>query len=188
MPKYRISVQEDLDPDAARRRTRDVRPARYEFVESTSLEAALAVVRAGARPGDRIIGVEESLRFDDVTDAQILAALTSAELEEQDRLRPEDYEGYAFEMDTDVAGTVQDIATALRQSGLVSGLTVTIEHNGENFADYVMVEIYDACAAHYRSTGSETRHLIEDRQMVGWDAIVSIARTLIQIVSEEGLI
>lgn len=188
MPKYRITLQNDSNLEPHRRpRDADAEPL---FVETRYMMDAMLHALEQKRPSQRVVSVEEVLSFDmgAITDEQIVGALTSPTLEPGTRLNPDDYEGFVWESSPDHADILNSVADALRDSGLVSGLTLSILHDDVGLADYVMVEIFDKGSNSYRSIGSEPRHLIENRDLTGWEAVISVARTLMSTVSSHGLL
>lgn len=194
MPRYRIVVQPNVSPEAKAREPRSINAGHLEtiVVSATSLVDALLQTntqfdRENRSP--RVVSAEEifDLNDDTITDDVITDALTGGD-SDQRILDPDDYEGLVLYTEDDFEQTVNDVAEALRQSGLVPGLHLSLLMNSEGWCDYTMVEIYDTASGTYRSVGREPQHLILDRDLAGWEAILSIARALIEVVASESLL
>lgn len=194
MPQYRIVVQKNVSPGAKLRapRSTDLKDVETFDVIATSLVNAVLKVniqfgRENRSP--RIVSAEEIFTLDpsEITDDEITHALTTGSPDYL-TLEPDDYDGIALYMGDSFDRTVNDVAEALRESGLVPGLNLSLLMNGEGWCDYSMVEIHDTASGTYRSVGRELKHLILDRDLTGWDGILSIARALIGITASEQLL
>lgn len=199
MPKYRIITQNDLDDRHPHRHPRAEAPeAQTEtIVEAINPVSAIAEFEAmssapiagrirGEAVAARIVLIEEISVFDptSITDEMIDEALLSAPGEPyaatMEKELYEDEDKPLLETDTPAfLSAVQEIADRLRESELVPGLNVSLLAAPEEPIDYAMVEVYEPAAARYLSTGSEIKHLVDDRTATGWDEIRSIARALI---------
>ncbi|MEU7320911.1 hypothetical protein AB0465_14090 [Streptomyces griseoviridis] len=78
----------------------------------------------------------------------------------------------------DFNATVQLVATALRESGLVPGLDTSVLAN-ENDEPYVMVEVHGGARSVYLSRGTEVRRLTDDYEAAGRAGVLGVARELI---------
>lgn len=195
MPKYRIISELDSGRNHRKPRGLCLRPDEKRLV--TTIEApdlATAVDRAPRFMADqkshlyrRIISVEEVHPGVRPSDAQITTALTLSEGDWTDEpmIDPDAYDpDEPIYGDGDFIWTVNDIADALRESGLVPGLHLSLLQGGDGFVDYSMVEVHDDARMIYLSCGSEIKHLTDDRSATGWAGIVAIARALIQLSND----
>jgi hypothetical protein len=184
MPAYRIVVQTKVSPSAKFRAPRSTPVKDLETIEIIATSLTAALLKVGIQFGrekrtPRIVSAEELLHIDtsEITDADITQALTVG-LPGFMELDPDDYDGRVLYDETDFEFIVVKVAEALRENDLVPSLNMSI----------LMNEVYDAASNGYRSVGRDPRRLIADRSLVGWDGIVSIARTLMEIVASEKLL
>lgn len=165
-----------------------------ETIAVTSTSLTNALLKVGIQFGrenrsPRIISAEEILHFDtsEITDADITQALTVG-LPDYMELDPDEYDGVELYDDDDYEWIVHKVAEALRTNGLVPGLSLSVLMNSEGYCDYALVETYDTALGTYRVVGRDPRRLIGDRSLAGWEGILSIARTLMDIVATEKLL
>jgi hypothetical protein len=191
MPTYRIVVQKSVSPDAA---TRSVRSTDFAGVECIDMKAPnlteallkLNIRYAGQSQPPRVISGEELLEIDTnaITDDALTHALTNSE----SSVALDDYEGVRIYDHSDFSVLVHDVAEALRSSGVVPGLSVSILRDADGAYDYTMVEIHDTATGTYRGVGREPKRLIDDRSLTGRSGVLSIARTLIETAATEHLL
>lgn len=193
MPKFRIISESDPTPIHRPSRGLD-RPFDDKnivtTIEALNMVAALQLIRQGdaaAHAGRRIVSIEEvhpGLRY---TDDEITKAITTSEGEWTDEpmVDPEQLlEATSVYGDGDFIYIVSDIAEALRISGLVPGLHISLLQNGSGFIDYSMVEIHDDARGIYLARGCEIKHLTADRAAFGWDGALAIAHELIALSND----
>lgn len=191
MPTYRIVVQTKVSPEAETRHVRSTEFSGVEFVDvtaSTLAEAALEVARrhAGAEQPPRIVSAEELLTIDlkNITD-NALARTVGNQLSVEDL---ESYDGVVLYARPDFDSIIADVAAALRDSGAVPGLHLSLQRDADGVCDYIMVEIHDTATGTYRAVGRESRDLIADRSLTGHEGIISIARRLIETAATAHLL
>lgn len=194
MPQYRIVVQMNVSPGTMLREPRSTESNNVETIDIISTSLTNALLKVGIKLGrenrsPRIVSAEEVFTLDasEITDDEITNALT-VDIPDYIALDPGEYAGCSLYLGSDFEMTAQKVAEALRESGLVPGLNLSLLMNGEGYCDYTMVEIHDTASGTYRSVGREPKHLIVDRDLAGWDGILSIARALIEIVASEQLL
>lgn len=194
MPHYRIVVQTNVSPGAKVRAPRATAPKDVETIDITATSLTNALLKVGIQFGrenrsPRIVSAEELLRFDtsEITDADLTQALTVG-LPDYMQLDPDDYDGLVLYDEDDYEWIAHKVAEGLRVNGLVPGLSLSVLMNGEGWCDFTLVEIHDSVSGTYRAVGRDPRRLIEDRSLAGWDGILSIARTLMEIVASEQLL
>lgn len=190
MSKYRIVSQTTLSPDSSYRYARS---AHGNGAEATIIEAAslLAAARAfeltqeGHAQPARLISVEElvSVNVEALSDDALVFALEHSPAP----FGVDTYEGEVIYNDSSFDMIVHGVAEALRESGLLPGLTLAISREDGVF-DYCMVEIHDAATGTYRSVGRDPRDLIEDRTLSGRKGVLSVARALINSVVSSHLL
>lgn len=191
MPNYRLVVQTNVSPRAQTRAARSIDRAGIESIDVTATSLTGALLKVGIQFGrekrsPRIVSAEEILAIDfsEITDDDLTRALTQGPVP----LDPDDYDGLTFYEQIDFEWTVQKVAETLRESGIMPGLSLSILHDEQGMSDYTMVEIHDTASGSYRSVGRDSRRLMADRSLTGWDGILSIARTLIETVAAEHLL
>lgn len=156
-------------------------------VRSALLKAEIELAREGSQSQTRIIGVEEVIALDqsELTDDMLTKELLSTYQFDD----VSDYDCWALNGFVDDLHTlVGEVASGLSECGLVPGLTVSMCQNGEGWVDYLMIEVYDEASGEYRATGIEPEDVAEDTSATGWDVVLTIARGLMNIVSERGLL
>ncbi|WP_433855114.1 hypothetical protein [Streptomyces kronopolitis] len=191
MPKYRIVSEPD--PGAEHREPRGADFCRdgerlVTAIKATNLVAAVekaADVPAGEHRGRRIVSVEEIHPGFAYSDGEITRALKRATLAGIPLI-----DAGSFEDDTtpfcdskEFNATVQLVAIALRESGLVLGLDTSVLAD-EDDEPYVMVEVHDKARSVYFSRGTEVRRLTDDRDAAGWAGVLAVARELISFSNE----
>lgn len=196
MPQYR--VVSEVNTSSNHRRPRGQSPQGPGTSHVTTVEADTFVMAAAhvwanmplddAGNDHRIVSVEEVHPGFSYSDEEITAALTDPE-------RNPNYPGSLIERqelpdDTAIYGgsdfmhVVNDVAGALRETGLVPGLHLSLLQNSSGFVDYAMVEIRDETRGIYLSRGTELKYLTDDRGAIGWDGVLAIARELIVIAHD----
>lgn len=193
MPKFRIVSESDPTPTHRPSRGRDRSIDDKNIVttiEAIDVVAALQLIRQGgaaAHAGRRIVSIEEVHPGFTYTDDEITRAITTSEGEWTDEpmVDPEQFdEGAVVYGDGDFIYIVSDIAEALRSSGLVPGLHISLLQNSSGFVDYSMIQIHDDARGIYLSRGCEIKHLTNDRSALGWDGALAIARRLIDLSND----
>lgn len=188
MPKYRIISEVDPGPDHREPRGERLRLDEARLV--TDVEAgSLAEAAGNARDTEphrerRIVSVEEIHPGFTFSDEQITAGLTSPAGHWTDRpmIDPAEFtDDKVIFGDGDCVWTVHAIAEALRDSGLVPGLHLSLLQNNEGWVDYSMIEIRDDARDLYLSVGAEPRDLTDDGDAAGWNGVLAVARELISI-------
>lgn len=192
MPKYRVISE--VDTGAEHREPRGARLRLDEekvvtVVEARTLpEAALHAYGSIAEEENhvdrRIISVEEIHPGFSYTGVEITHALTRPEGDWTDEpmLDPKDYaEDEKIYGGGDFIYTVDRVATALRESGFVPGLDISLLQGGDGYVDYSMIEVHDDARMIYLSRGCELKNLTDDRSATGWDGVLAIARQLISL-------
>lgn len=176
MPNYRIISE--VDTRAEHRLPRGVRPEGDQLRQTTVVQANSLIEAAelGALDHERrrIISIEETYPGIVVDDEEITAALTAGEI---------DVDAYAEDTEPlygrlGFTTLVRDVVEGLRESGLVPGLNISVLDN-EVDEPYAMLEIYDDARDAYLSRGTELRRLTDDRDAVGWDGVLAVARAII---------
>ena len=180
MPTYRFVEQLNVSPDAP---SRSARSSAFSDVKTTLVSApsltyaALkhSVQSATSTQPPRLVSVEEVLEVspDSLTDDALIRALTH-------NVSPIEIDAYSdvvLAKTDDLSSHLRDVADALRESGLIPGISLTFEEEG-----YVMVEIHDQATATYRAAHRHSRELAGDATLTGREAFVSIARSLVHTV------
>jgi hypothetical protein len=197
MPEFRITFQSDLTAKSASRNMRSHEGHRAETVtlEAEGIADALIELnelhKGGPRATARIVTVEEMFPkgCTNFTDKRLTKALCKDAPEglalDRDEFHVDDG---ALHLTENFEQTVLKIAEALDESGLVPGLSISPIANPEGYTDFAMVEMYDSATGTYRSVGRDSRRLIGDRDLAGWPAVLSVARTLIETVEGENLL
>lgn len=83
----------------------------------------------------------------------------------------------------DFNATVQLVAMALSESGLVPGLDTSVLAN-ENDEPCVMVEGHGGARSVYLSRGPEVRRLTDDCEAAGWAGVLAVTRELISFSND----
>lgn len=193
MPKYRIISEPDttaeirahrgalLHEDGGRHRSVHVADSISELMN----DLASGDPHLTKHSKRRITSIEEigpSLSF---TDGQLNAAFAGpdGDFNDDEAL----IEREEFESDTiplyyrdDYHRIAERVVYALRASGLVPGLEISLLNNGDGCIDYTMIEVADeAMIGTYQSLGCELKHLSDDRQAIGWDGVLALAHGII---------
>ncbi|MCM2392674.1 hypothetical protein [Streptomyces albipurpureus] len=186
MPKYRIVSE--LSPGAEHREPRGADFSRdgdrlVTAIKATNLVAAVAKaseVLVGEHRGRRIVSVEEIHPGFAYSDEEISRALKRATRAGIPLIDPGDFEDDTtpFCESEEFNPTVQLVAIALRESGLVLGLDTSVLAN-EDDEPYVMVEVHDEARSVYFSRGTDVRRLTDDLEAAGWAGVLAVARALI---------
>lgn len=192
MPKYAITVQRNVSPDAPARAVRSASSQDLAVidVEAANITDALLTLNVrlaqGTATPPRVVTVEEVLVVDTtaLTDDRIAHALEHAPVP----VSLDDRDDEVIVEAVDFGSVVGDVATALHDAALVPGLTVSILRDENGVFDYAMVEIHDQATGTYRSVGRDPGGLIAERSLTGRAGILSVARTLIEIVAFERLL
>ncbi len=177
MPTFRIVSAPDpaarhRDPRGAALRQDDQRL--MTVLDARSLaEAAVDARDTAPHRERRITSVEEIHPGFCHPDAEISRVLAQVE-------DPDGLEGRTTPLcdDIDFVDFVQRVIGALRDSDLVPGLSISVLANDPDEC-YAMIEVFDDIRGVYLARGTEVRRLIEDRDAVGWDGVISIARGVI---------
>jgi hypothetical protein len=154
------------------------------IVDAPDLFAALnAVIELRDHRKPSITSIEEvfpveALHF---TDEQLNAVLrlpdsAAAAADEAGRLAPEDYHGEIIYDRADFVDIVESVAKLLG-AALLPGLSVSMV--GDFDDNYTVIDIRDVATGLYVSTTADVKSLIQDRSAVGWDGILSVAKSLI---------
>ncbi len=190
MPNYAVTVQTTISATAGSRAARSTSFTGTETIEvqGHSIADALltATLRVDSDTPPRIVSIEEVLEVDvaSVTDERLAGALEQA----PSPIALDQHDDEIIVDAPDYGSLVNDIATALSESGLMPGLTVSILRDENGCFDYAMVEIHDEGTHTYRSVGRDPRGLIENQALTGRAGILSVARMLMQIASSEHLL
>lgn len=189
MPRYTAVLQSVEGPRLPRGHAELWAPYRrgeipdpYFMVEKGEFPNIVAAAQRIAMryPNHRLVHVEEDVATpSEITDEQIIEALAEYTDTDFDDLAEETRPLY--EDTLDFLSHIDTIATALRESQLVPGLDVSLIGAPEMPLDYAMIEVRDEALMHYRSVGTEIKHLIDERDAVGLAARLSIARALIAL-------
>ena len=197
MPKYRIVSE--IDPGSDHREPRGERlrldEARLVTIveEHSLLDAALCWEPGREDPEShaerRIVSIEEVHPGFEYTGEQISAALTdpgrNPHQGDQPLIDPEDFpDDEPLYASGDFIWTVHQVAEALRDCGLVPGLHISLLQNESGCVDYSMVEVRDDARGIYLARGAELKRLIDDRSATGWNAVLSIAKALIDLSND----
>lgn len=162
---------------------------RVTTVDAPDVIAALGqAINERQHSGRSIISLEEMLPQEVLyfSDEELTLALRQPEggtpAGEPDKVCPDDYEDQAIYGTVTFNDAVEEVAKVLRET-LIPGLHFTLISSDDG-DQYVVLEIRDEATGTYRSTTSATKDLIQDRNSVGWDGVLSIAKALINAVSE----
>lgn len=194
MPQYRVILQmtpaeeqTDRDPRACHPKDKHMMIVEADTIFSVAADAAAEITtQRGTAP--RVVSVEElsGWRASSITDEQITAALTGRSVDneffaEDFALDKEDYDEHPVALygGGDFIYTAHDIVEALRESGLAPGLHISLLQNTAGFVDYSMIEVYEPVTGSYRAVGCDIKHLTENREARGWNAVLAIARALL---------
>lgn len=133
----------------------------------------------------RIISIEEIHPGFTFSDEEITRALTRAALAGIPLIDPDGFanDTTPFCKSEDFNASVQLVAMALRESGLVPGMDTSVLAN-ENDEPYVMVEVHDEARSVYLSRGAEVRRLTDDCEAAGWAGVLAVARALISFSND----
>lgn len=197
MPRYVVTTQALSPSDARHERALqpELRPFepvlgsshRANIVEGTDLCDVAHRVNA-SQPDVRLVSIEEIFEAPEITDEQITEAFTNPNHNPDHHkplIDPEQFVEHTEPIrdQIDFPEHIENIAEALSDSQLVPGLDASII-SSEGMIDYAMITIYDAARNHYRGHGCELKNLVDDRDAIGWNGVLSIARTLISISSD----
>lgn len=194
MPEYRIVSEVDSGPDHRSPRGERLRLDEARLVTVIDAEDFQdAVYRSSfiepRHTWRRIVSVEELHPGFSFTDEEITAALTSpadpfGEVNRAPMVDPADFAADEASYGSgDFIWTVHAVAEALRESGLVPGLHLSLLHSDQG-VDYSMVEVHDDARGTYLSRGSELQRLTDDRAATGWTGVLAIARALIGLSND----
>ncbi|MFD9867511.1 hypothetical protein ACFXI8_23805 [Streptomyces niveus] len=191
MPKYRVISEHK--PKAAHREPRGAALCRdgarlVTAIEATNLFAAVAKAAdllVGEHLGRRIVSVEEIHPGFTYSDEEITHALKRAALAGIPVIDPDGFEDDTTPLcdSKDFNSTVQQVAIALRESGLVPGLDISVLANEED-EPYIMVEVHDDARGVYHSRGTEVRRLTDDREAANWSGVLAVVRELISFSND----
>lgn len=181
MPKFRVTVQ---NRHCDRRLSRGNKAGGASYVMVTAAGLGEATSQVLNSTDGRVVCVEEIFSdFPEYTDEQLTELLTTAaeedgidkeEWEEQyagkDLVLQDDFETYI------VGGVVQALAAVA-----CPGLSYSPVMDDDRTTDYVMVEVWDEATLSYRSRGLTSKYL-RDYKTTGWEAVLSVARNLLNMV------
>lgn len=190
MPDYVITYQASAMPEDTHRAGRGDLSAKPEQIRVTAHSVIAAVMDAEAQFENlglipRVVAVEERpgpLAAKDLDDDQLTVVLSTATDEFLNALEPDDYDDTEslYKGDTGLfLSTAAEVADALRDTGLVPGLHLSLLGTPGNVIDYTMIEIRDEARGHYVSKGCEVKHLTDDREAAGWAGVLALARGFI---------
>ena len=181
MSTYRIVL---MEPDVVAEPDRFVSITNHHVVADTFVEAYAAADQLAAdenRVIQQIALTHPRIEIDDAElRVRLLGHLDAEEGYDEETIGW--FNGYA---DTTESFTdyVNLVARALRESGLVPDLTVSLLIGGDGVLDYSMVEVFSPDQK-YRALGSEIKNLTNDRTTTGVDAVMAIAWALIGYVNQ----
>lgn len=181
MPHYRISLQKNI-ADRTHRDPRSTESAYSVIVDADSIGAALIEAANNQQATDRVVAIEELAPTPVVTDEDIVQALTVT-ADEHDLMDLDEYEddGVMYESPY-FLDTCQDVAEALRSSGLTPGLTLSlVVPHTETGPDYVTIEVFDQATGTYRADGCQIKHMTTDRSAEGKAGVIAIAHAIIDV-------
>ena len=198
MPKYRIISEPDTTAEIRAHRGALLHEDgdRHRSVHVTDSISELMNDLASGDPHlaehsmRRITSIEEigpSLSF---TDGQLNAAFAGTEGDFNDDealIEREDFESDTIPLyyRDDYHQIAERVVYALRASGLVPGLEISLLNNGDGCIDYTMIEVADeAMIGTYRSLGCELKHLSDDRQAIGWDGVLALAHGIVALAND----
>lgn len=198
MPKYRIISEPDttaeirahrgalLHEDGGRHRSVHVADSISELMNDLASDDPHLTEHSMRR----ITSIEEigpSLSF---TDGQLNAAFAGPDGDFNDDealIEREDFESDTIPLyyRDDYHQIAERVVYALRASGLVPGLEISLLNNGDGCIDYTMIEVADeAMIGTYRSLGCELKHLSDDRQAIGWDGVLALAHGIVALAND----
>ena len=198
MPKYRIISEPDTTAEIRAHRGALLHEDgdRHRSVHVTDSISELMNDLASGDPHlaehsmRRITSIEEigpSLSF---TDGQLNAAFAGPDGDFNDDealIEREDFESDTIPLyyRDDYHQIAERVVYALRASGLVPGLEISLLNNGDGCIDYTMIEVADeAMIGTYRSLGCELKHLSDDRQAIGWDGVLALAHGIVALAND----
>lgn len=209
MPTYRI-ILEPGQKDAPHRRPRGEgsplhSPERPETMTLMATDLAEAVALS-TKPQSRIISVEEIEPIIQLDDDQLLEKLSQDEwftlmnLSAEPLIGTFDPEKIAEELSevvaediakslsdetptstTEFQGVINDVINALRNTGVIPGLTYSLQMEVD--CAYIVLKLFDHAAGRYISAYQDITKLIEDPTAQGEAAALSIARAIISAVN-----
>lgn len=172
--RYRVLTQKKTFAKNGRRPWGDRNaPTTATIVTASAMEMAIYQVHE-AKPKRKVVSVEEVGPVVWFSDEELTKALLESE-------QP----GYELRDDqsvyesSDFTYTVQGVITGLCDSGLLTGLSLSLNEND----DYAMIEAY-VCDNQYRATGVEIKNLTDDHNATGWDGVLAIARAVVRLASD----
>ena len=198
MPKYRIISEPDTTAEIRAHRGALLHEDgdRHRSVHVTDSISELMNDLASGDPHlaehsmRRITSIEEigpSLSF---TNGQLNAAFAGPDGDFNDDealIEREDFESDTIPLyyRDDYHQIAERVVYALRASGLVPGLEISLLSNGDGCIDYTMIEVADeAMIGTYRSLGCELKHLSDDRQAIGWDGVLALAHGIVALAND----
>ena len=197
MPKYRIISEPDTTAEIRAHRGALLHEDgdRHRSVHVTDSISELMNDLASGDPHlaehsmRRITSIEEigpSLSF---TNGQLNAAFAGPDGDFNDEalIEREDFESDTIPLyyRDDYHQIAERVVYALRASGLVPGLEISLLNNSDGCIDYTMIEVADeAMIGTYRSLGCELKHLSDDRQAIGWDGVLALAHGIVALAND----
>ncbi|MDX3020100.1 hypothetical protein [Streptomyces acidiscabies] len=191
MPKYRIVSEPG--PGAEHREPRGAnlylgKDCLVTVIESEDLFWATRTAYSSSLSEHldrRIVSIEEIHPGFTFSDDEVTRALKRAALAGIPLVDPDGFEDGTtpFCDSDDFSVTVQMVAMALRESGLVPGLSTSVLAN-ENDEPHVMVKVHDGARNVYLSRGSEVRQFTDDCEAAGWAGVLAVARGLISFSND----
>lgn len=190
MNRYRVIIEPGQAGAEHRTARGDTRPlydplriTKTHVSAQTLAEALQRALNDTVAPGDRIVAVEEIEPSIIIGDAELIERLGA-----DDCLDLEDIDENFIDKKLVGSGmfgsTVVDVINALANTGIIAGLTYSLQQDESSLdPPYIMLEIFDNAAGRYISTGQDLIDLIEDRDARGTDAVISIARAIISAVN-----
>lgn len=193
MPKYRIISEPDTTAEVRAHRGMRMRDDEGRHISVHVAEGILQLLSNLASDGPhltehskrRITSIEEigpSLSF---TDGQLNAAFAGPDGDFNDDevlIEREDFESDTIPLyyRYDYHRIAERVVYALRASGLVPGLEISLLSNGDGCVYYTMIEVADeAIVGTYRSIGCVLKHLSDNREAIGWEGVLALAHGII---------
>lgn len=195
MPEYHVDYQANTSHDPRRASVGDesAQPARMRIRADSVIGAVMAAEEQFANMGliPRVVAVEEVLAgptLADMSDGALTETLVTRRGPYDEPMDPEEWSYDTVPLyqgdTTNYLSAARQVVDRLRDTALVPGLSLSMLGEVEGPIVDTMVEVRDEAAGHYRGRFTELKELTSDRQAVGWDGVLALARGIAARASE----